>query len=123
MSDTVKKTQKRFWYFFHEKAKSEAIPDILTDGISEYCGDTASKGDSFNKHFQTVFNKDISLTNLNVEITRTKNINLSSSVFDHLQILKISSGFDCMPIKHLSQIISHHVFLRNVHMSNFHPLR
>ena len=42
----------------------------------------------------SVFNKDISPTPLNVENTRTKNINLSSIEFDHLQILKILFGLD-----------------------------
>ena len=84
-SDKVKTNPKRFWSFFHEKTKSKAILDILTDGISEY-SDTAAKADLFNKYFQSVFNKDISHTHLNVENTRTENINLSSIEFDHLQI-------------------------------------
>ena len=79
--------------FFHGKTKSKAIPDILTDGISEY-SDTADKADSFNKYFQSVFNQDISPTHLNVENTRTEDINLSSIEFDHLQIQKILSGLD-----------------------------
>ena len=52
-SDKVKKNPKRFWSFFHEKTKSKAIPDILTDGISEY-SDTAAKADLFNKYFQKI---------------------------------------------------------------------
>ena len=50
LSDKVKKNPKRFWSFFHKKTKSKAIPDILTDGISEY-SDTAVKADLFNKYF------------------------------------------------------------------------
>ena len=112
MSDKVKKNRKRFWSFFHEKTKSKAIPDILTDGISEYSDTADNKADLFNKYFQSVFNQDISPTHLNVENTRTENINLSSIEFDHLQIQKILSGLDAN--KQLAQIISHHVFLRNV---------
>ena len=93
LSDKVKKNPKRFWSFFHEKTKSKAIPDIVTDDISEY-SDTAAKADLFNKYFQSVFNQDISPTHLNVENTRTENINLSSIEFDHLQIQKILSGLD-----------------------------
>ena len=44
LSDKVRKNLKRFWSFFHERTKSKAIPDILTDGISEY-SDTAAKAD------------------------------------------------------------------------------
>ena len=93
LSDKGKKNPKRFWSFFHEKTKSKAIPDILTDGISEY-SDTAAKADLFSKYFQSVFHQDISPTHLNVENTRTENINLSSIEFDHLQIQKILSGLD-----------------------------
>ena len=86
----LRKKLKRFWSFLHEKTKSKAIADILSDGISEY-SDTAAKADLFNKYFQSVFNRDISPTHLNVENTRTVNINLSSIKFDHLQIQKIFS--------------------------------
>ena len=52
---------------FYEKTKSKAIPDILTDGISEYTC-TAAKTDLINKYFKSVFNKGNSPTHLNVEI-------------------------------------------------------
>ena len=60
-------------HILHEQTKYKSIPDILTDGISEY-SDTAAIADLFNKYFQSVFNKDISHSHINVENTRTKNI-------------------------------------------------
>ena len=84
----------RFWLtVIHYMSSRIAIPEILTDGISEY-SDTAAKADLFNKYFQSVFNQDIFPTHLNVENTRTENMNLSSIEFDHLQIQKILSGLD-----------------------------
>ena len=56
---------------------------MLTDGILKY-SDPAAKLDLFNKYFQCVFNKDISLTHINVENTRPESMKLSSIEFNHL---------------------------------------
>ena len=50
LSNKVKKNPKRFWYFFHERTKSKALSDIVTDSNSEYSA-TVAKTDLFNKYF------------------------------------------------------------------------
>ena len=93
LSDKVKKNPKQFCFFFMRR-QNQKLYQIFLLMVFQNTVIQLLKLIYLTNNLNLFFNEDISPTHLNVENTKTENINLSPIEFDYLQIQKILSGLD-----------------------------